>query len=270
MRKFESKAVQITNQIVEDTTNLDFIPTDLPWLKYSSIIEEIGSDQEKYIIGGKDTYLCMKDESSYLLATSGCGLKLIEDKEVLYTGILPKDAKKIQAIFFAENLNCYFFMTAELIFRKDINSGAPYLYYEIPFSAYFYPNFRYSQKHDFLAFAKSSEMISILNLKDKEEEEMSLSIGKKNFLSRFEFFGEKEDSFITLENRNQLVLYSFDYDTNQRAVLGVHVIENEKARNLAVSSDFQYCLVQTVNDSTKTVSKMLVYSIITGKFFSQG
>ena len=230
---------------------------------------------QESLIGGQDTAIAFKNETSYLIGTSDGALKLIENNKIVYFDYLPgnqKFVRMIDEIFYAEHLDCYFFTMPYRLYRMEIGDKPPVLFIDYDVKALeMIQNFEYSRKNKRLIFSNSK--IGVLNLSTKITEiEVERRYGD---FCDFKLFGKHRLIGITYDSGESayfLSLYRLSCSRGLLALMNESRIEKLQDRNeifdsLEVCDRNQYCLVELsgMNGRARYCSRMLIFEVSKGK-----
>ena len=155
-------------------------------------MEEVKDCGVRSLIGGDDkpTFIAFKNPSSYLIITSEKGMLLTENDKNLYLAQLPFNGRSksvIDAVVYADNLDCYFFNIGRMLYRKDLNQKAPIQYVKFDLrGSGFDSGFVYSKPNERLIYSNSN--LYVLNLRTRNEIEVRARFGK---LKKFKLMGKE-------------------------------------------------------------------------------
>ena len=211
-------------------------------------VHEVDALDEEEVIGGSSTHLAVKDPKSYMIGTYWKGVIQVENGLKIYSGSLHKDDTTLHGMIYIPSMKCYLLASECKLYRKDINTNAPYLFLAFNFDL---GCFWYSVQHQRLALKNGAKgVISVLNLQTKKRE---ISLKKRGWGSivDFRFFGRDESKIVSLFRDGCFVLYSLIDPSQKRGVLAEYQLtlieeRHECPVSLAVCErdDYFYFLVE--------------------------
>ena len=161
-------------------------------------------------IGGDPTFLALKNESTYMMATDRRGMKLILDTEEIYSEKLPNHSyDNLKGIVYADHLDCFFFAVNGKIYRKDVDDQPFFIFMDSIGSKYEHYRLRYSTINKKMLMLASGKL-SVIDLDEKRFEFRfvnSLEAKTENFV----LFGEQEDKVISASEEGDLFFHVIDY-----------------------------------------------------------
>ena len=222
----------------ESTNNADFDPNNI-----KTTVEEVKNFKD-YSIGGFGTFIAFKNPTSYLIATSFKGFKLIENGTIICSSKLPRKAGWIQNVIYIEPLNCYWICFPSIIFRKDIDSEQ------------FYPRFsgkgaiyRYSRLNQRLLIARVRRDVLSIDLK-RERADFKAFVKHKGKFIDLVLFGKKENKVAYITSDGSIGFFVLNFMMKKFCVRSTLQLEEkeltgEMGRSLAVCSKNEYLFVET-------------------------
>ena len=222
--------------------------------KMTLTAKKVKAHKQKGLIGRDVTLLALKNPSSYLIATSGKGLKLIENEVLVYSTYL-KDLGlhelNLDDAIYVESMNCYFFFYDEHLYRKDIDENRPYLYMRFQSYSRAGTNLVYSRVNEsLLELNYDTCSLDVIDLKNKKKEiEIKHERLFTNYGRKLKVFGEKEDSVICFGKRGEVWLFKINYAEKVGSLASSYTIQlnydrREKVCSVAVCDKGNLVLVE--------------------------
>ena len=251
-----------------ENTNQKDVPEELA--KINLKVEEVANHLEKGIIGDQWTYLALKNANSYMVASMGTGLKVIENGEVLYSA---KHSGTVFSTIYIAHLNCYLLYHHHAkIYRKDIDDQPPYLYMDLWCGAKEGSYFQYSAVNQrLLATCHTEEdvRVSVINL-DTKEVEIELE-PTDDYVTDIRLLGEKEDRLLFFTHKKpEVILYQLDYAQKTGSLLASVQVETVEGREEygtsgALCQKSEYVLVELGYNNKEDKNPPLCSSIVVYK-----
>ena len=232
------------------------------------------------IIGGDYTLLAVKNHSSFLIATFGKGITLVEKRLTKYS---TQVKKRLLDMIYVEDLNCYFLSYGKKLYRKDIDDNPPYVYMEVHCGLRAGACFQYSKLNKRLIVNKAKKSIAVINLETCEVEieiESEKTVGDEIFV--FRLFEEKEDRVIAATKNGRILLYRVDFGKKEGTItteftFRLNSDREERIKSITVCSRSQNvlfevgqfnpsslcsrtCIAELIGEGLKVVSKLDLYS----------
>ena len=227
-------------------------------------LSEYKDHREEEIIGGKVTYLALKDPSTYMIATYGRGLKVILNNTQIYSAKLPRKVALINQILYAGHLDCFFLQNESHLYRKDLDDQPPYIYMDMSHLGWFRSLIRYSSVNKKLITFKDNTWISVINLFTRKVE---LQIEKKSRsqIMDCKLLGELEDKILSLTWNGVILLHIVNYSIKKVLVSNLHQIQlvvhrQEYGASIAVCDKNEHILVE-IEGFNQIASRMFVFKI---------
>ena len=233
--------------------------------KFNLKIEEISKHQKGDILGDDMTFLALKDPTSYMIATDGKGLEVIENRENLYSATLKVNEETLKDIIYINHLDCYLIYIDFKLYRKDVDSKPPYLYLDINCPMNESALFIYSKINKKLLI--SSFRMSLLVV-DLQETTPSLEINRKlrNEINDFCFFGEEEKQIVCETISGGLSIFIFNFDLKKicavyRCQFQLLDERSERPSYMAVDDQNKYIILEVTSIDSDTSSRMLLFEL---------
>ena len=213
------------------------------------VLEEVSDHFEYTRIGGDDTFIALKNESSYAIGTSRKGLKVINDTNLIYS---TKNIGWLEDLIYIDHLDRYLMIFRNLskytISMKDIDKNPFYHYMNLNCGYVFDTFFRYSKLNKRLIFPRDKQNISILNLERKQVDSLIRFVEEVQRISDFKVFGRKENNLIWITSKQSIELFSVSFDLRKVTSKSKHQIESidgrlEEPVSLAVCGRGKHILV---------------------------
>ena len=89
--------------------------------EFSLEVQQVKDLKEEGLIGSGITLVALKNKDSFLIASDGTGLKLIQNSTQIYSGKLPQDCWQLNGLAYLSSINAYVLASGNSLFRKDID-----------------------------------------------------------------------------------------------------------------------------------------------------
>ena len=240
-------------------------------LKFKITHQELPEHSEdRFIIGHRPTHLALKNISSYMIATWGAGIKVVEDNKLIFSGEFRLRRGSLQDMVYVSHLNAYFMDHNRKLYRKDIDGNPPYLYMDLVCGFREGACFRYSELNQRLIVCKDDTNISAVDL-DQKSVDIELTQNDKDVIKDFRLIGDQENKVVAITSSGFLYLYIFFYTNKIGFILDHAKLEVDRQRleggiSLAVCKKSEYVLVQLDGYKTRcNCSKLVMYRILNDK-----
>ena len=226
-------------------------------------IEEISRHKESGIIGGNSTYLALKHSTTYMILTDEIGLKVIKNTKEVYSEKLPLAGGTADSALYISHLDCFLISQDAILYRKDINSKAPYIYMDLSDFDCDRARLKYSPKNRRLIGVMDSDMLTAINMDEKRVE---LQVEKSsNEVSCFEVFGENDHKLVTITEDACIQLHVFNFWMKKILSIFEQKINLIKERDewgvsLAVCDRNEYILVE-IQANIRYCSRMILFKV---------
>ena len=264
-----TKGIQVFSDLSKDNLEVRMYSTISK--KIDLWITEIHKNHrtpDKRRIGGTYTLLAMKNPKSYMIATWGKWIKVVENNESIYFGKLPEVLGSIQDIIYIRRLNCYIFNHCRKLYRKDVDRRHAYLFMNINCGCREGSSILYSEIHQKLIVAINFKDLGMIDLLRADiDTQVEKRVGDD--IQDFKLFGRRKDKVACITANGWIVLYHFEYPQKTGFVVGLNKIDllrgqrNEKALTLEVCDKGRHLIVEIGrNEDPYTCSRMLIFEIV--------
>ena len=238
------------------------------------VVERVRGFTRGGVIGGSDTLLAMKNSTSYLVATSSKGLRLVENGKLVYSRKLFGDKSPIRDVIYVPCANCYLLDFNSQLYRKDIDEEYPYLYIDFRCGYRQGAYFRYSKRHQRVIVNKDCKNISVINV---EKNKLEIEIDNKiqgDYVNDFRLFGSEEDRVVSVTKNGYIVLYSLDYAKKRGFEVTKYPLDLLKERfeepvSIAVCERNKFLLLEIAKvqkNNPPQCSRMMLLEVNQGSF----
>ena len=234
--------------------------------KISIKVEKLKDHRIVGVIGDDDTYIALKNSTTYLIVTDYGEAKLVDNGKEYPSVDLPNDDESIKDIIYVDHLDCFFLLHANRLYRKDLDAKPPYLWMDIKIGYREGASLIYSQYNKRLFTIKDLDNLAVIHL---ERKRIDLELIKVFALSHNDFrvFGEKENKVVSILKNGVIVLYVINYDL--RKVIACHRCSTDKILrrgeagiSIAVGDRSQYIFVEMRGYRSAFIySRLLVYKV---------
>ena len=233
-------------------------------------VEKVEDCTQENIIGGEETHLAMKNQNSFLVATSRRGIKVVEGGSTVFSRRVSKSDYLVDAIYIPHH-NFYLFASADDLFRKDIDSKPPYLFMDARCDSGLRSgiSFKYSNLHQRLIICKETKIILVINPLSREVE-IEVTATKGSYTRDFRLFGKKQENVVSVFSDGYIIVYGLKYSQKTGSVIAYSQIKldqerKESPQSVSVCDKDQYILVEIGQKNNYAVSsRMLVFKINSG------
>ena len=230
------------------------------------MIKRENSRRKKQLIGGVCTHIALKSPESYIIATLGKGLKVIENLNQVYSNMLPLSDAWLSDMVYINCLDCYLIDYNSQLYRKDIDDSPPYLFMNVVCGHRPGASFRYSQKNEKLIINKDKKKISVISPETIEVDfEVVKDVG--NSIQDFRVFGEEENRVISVTGDGHVLVYRLDYTLKTGWVSStseVALLESrrEEPASIVVGDKNRYvCLEIGQKEMNSLCSRMIIFKL---------
>ena len=232
------------------------------------LVEELVKDcKQRGVIGGDWTFLAVKDKNSYMVATKGKGLKIVENGAEVWSGKLPVFNVWLTDIIYIESQDSYFIDYNNKLYRKAVNREPPELFIDVESGTRVGACFRYSKNHERLIVNKNFRNISAINLEAKKIEiELWKQIGGNIY--DFRLLGDNEDRVIAITQDGYVIYYGLDYGQKSGSIITHSKIEfikrrRERGQSISVCEKHRYAVVELgIEDKSNISSRVIVLQLL--------
>ena len=220
------------------------------------------------MIGDEETFLAVKNRSSYLIGSSCKGLKIIENQKEIYSEILNLADGYIDDIIYANHLNCYLLHLSGKTYRKDIDQEPPYLFMDFDCGWRLGGCLKYSKRNQRLIVSKEGDLISVISL-ERKRTELNFSSGglywQRQKITDFRLFGKDENGILALTPSGRIFLYFLNYSRKKVCTFYKYKIEliqerDEFAFSISICDESKYVLV-CLADDCDYISRFIVLKL---------
>ena len=229
-------------------------------------VEKVKDCKKTGVVGGDCTLLAVKNNFSYLIATSKKGLTLVEEAAQIYSGMHPVAYGSLRDIAYIPPLDCYLMAHEDKLYRKDIDDKTAYLFMDIKCGWRPGCCFRSSNTDQRLVTVKDMSKISVIDLEARKiEMEMEKKLG--NEIMDFKLFGEEQRRIVSVTKDGYVILYNLGSGRRRGGVTDCKEIEQMEEReeggnSVAVCERNEYVLVEVRKSVHPFLcSRMLVFKL---------
>ena len=233
------------------------------------IIQEVKNHKEDGIIGKDMTYLAVKNSNTYMMLTRRRGLKVIVSNNEVYSAPLPAEINNIEEFCYVDYLDCFLLENKGNLYRKDLDSYPPYLFFGNQKEEIHSTRLRYSKINRrilLMSEFKGEATMIIINLQAKRNEfTFNMKKDKRDSMTDFRHFGEKENKLILLTMAGRVILRVLNYSHKKILLQNRFDIELKEDRgelgfSLAVSDNNQYAVIELLTGYDRS-SRLLLFGI---------
>ena len=211
------------------------------------IVKTVKDCNQQGIIGGATTEIALKNEKSFLHATSKKGVSLIENDTQLFSGKLPSLDNSLLDIIYVDVLDSYLLASEAKLYRKDIDGRPLRLFMDLICGLRFGACLRYSKIKQRVVVNKDGSNIAVINPKTRKIE-IEVRATFRDQIRDFRLFGQHENRVVAVTTDGYALLYSLDH-ANKRGVIDQYQLNlsqerQESAGCLAVCPKNKYVLVE--------------------------
>ena len=131
------------------------------------ILEEIHG-HSGILIGGGPSYMVIKNQTSYAIATTDKGMKVVDKNREIFSGRLPSYPTRLSDLVYIDHLDCYLLNSGWKLYRKDIDENPHYAFMNISCGGGLGVNLIYSNLNKRLIIPRYSKGIAVVNLERKQ------------------------------------------------------------------------------------------------------
>ena len=233
--------------------------------KIKLTLNQVKNHAARGIIGYDQTFLALKNSTSYLVATNGEGLKVIENSIEIYSSELPVPNGSVKDTIYIQHLNCYLLCHEEKIYKKDVNDRHPKLLIDISSGSRPGACFRYSHFNKRLIINKDKNTISVVNVERRLIEiEAKKQVG--DHIVDFKVFGEIDEQVISLTSNGNLLSYFLNYAMRKvcaitRVRIPMVKRRDERALSLTVCPNNKFAFIELIYGRSHKCSRIAIFEV---------
>ena len=227
-----------TSQIRSEFTSGGSVQSQFDETSARIVVKYLMVYQEARIIGGRDTYLAVKNPRSFMIGTSSYGFKVIENLKEIHKSQFIGFYGVLSDMVYVDYPNCYFLLLGNKIYRKDIDENPPYKFLSTGSKLKPGAFFRDSKINKRILINCTKRHVSFINRRGKFIEFSLPRFCNKTFCD-YKLFGEKEDRIVGINTIGFVAVFFLNLSRKKICLfysLQMNLIEDkyESAFSLAV------------------------------------
>ena len=231
----------------------------------SLVVERYSTHTGDGIDGESTKHLAFENESTFLLATYAGTLKLIKEKNEIFSGKMHRaNGGRIDNIAYARQLGSFFLLGSGHLFRKDIDDYPAYHYMDMPSVTYAQVMYlRYSGIHRRLIGVTQTKL-RFIDL-DQKRVDLMFSHSISGILIDFVLFGKREDKVLSFNHKGQISFLIFNLElrkllSSKRYQIGMIESRGESLSAIAVSDKNDHVLA-SIEGNFPRCSRTMIFEI---------
>ena len=225
-------------------------------------VHEINNHSESLRVGGTNTFLAFKNETTYTIASNGRWLKIIQYGREAFEDRLPYPHKNLShPPVYSDLLNCFFYVSMNKLYRKDFNNKSS----RVCLTLGTLGNLTYSSAHQKLILFTGWKNIAVVDVIEMRVELMIQYSRCNQILIDSIFLDEKEDRLLSVSKSGDIFLFVFNQKMRKLLALNqdkISFIQErlEEVTGFAVCKKSQHFLV-VVGEAMLYSSRMIIFKI---------